>query len=125
MKLPENLLYTKDHEWALKKDGTITVGITDFAQHQLGDIVYLELPAVGSEVKQGNQFGVVESVKAVSELYSPISGKVVKVNEDLKNTPEVLNKDPYDQGWMIQVEYSNDHELTQLLSKTKYETLIS
>ena len=125
MKLQENLLYTKDHEWALKKDGTITVGITDFAQHQLGDIVYLELPAVGSEVKQGNQFGVVESVKAVSELYSPISGKVVKVNEDLKNTPEVLNKDPYDQGWMIQVEYSNDHELTQLLSKTKYETLIS
>ena len=125
MNTPDSLLYTKDHEWALSQNGIITVGITDFAQHQLGDIVYLELPSLGTQVTKGNTFGVVESVKAVSDLYAPISGEVVEVNENLKNAPETLNKDPYHAAWMIKVRVSQPNELKDLLTHEQYKKLTS
>lgn len=124
MKLPENLLYTKKHEWILKKDNILIVGITDYAQSQLGDIVYTELPVTGTEVIKGKEFGVVESVKAVSDIYAPASGKVVKINEALKETPGTLNQDPYDRGWMIYIEPSNPKELEELLTHKEYQKLI-
>ena len=125
MNVPDSLLYTKDHEWALSQNGIITVGITDFAQHQLGDIVYLELPSLGTQVTKGNTFGVVESVKAVSDLYAPISGEVVEVNENLKNAPETLNKDPYHAAWMIKVRVTQPNELKDLLTHEQYKKLTS
>ena len=125
MNTPDSLLYTKDHEWALSQNGIITVGITDFAQHQLGDIVYLELPSLGTQVTKGNTFGVVESVKAVSDLYAPISGEVVEVNENLKNAPETLNKDPYHAAWMIKVRVTQPNELKDLLTHEQYKKLTS
>ncbi len=125
MNIPDSLLYTKDHEWALHENGVITVGITDFAQNQLGDIVYVELPALGTQVTKGNTFGVVESVKAVSDLYSPVSGKVVQVNETLKNTPDAINKDPYHGAWIIKVRISHSEELKDLLTHEQYKKLIS
>ena len=125
MNTPDSLLYTKDHEWALSQNGIITVGITDFAQHQLGDIVYLELPSLGTQVTKGNTFGVVESVKAVSDLYAPISGEVIEVNENLKNAPETLNKDPYHAAWMIKVRVSQPNELKELLTHEQYKKLTS
>ena len=125
MNTPDSLLYTKDHEWALSQNGIITVGITDFAQHQLGDIVYLELPSLGTQVTKGNTFGVVESVKAVSDLYAPISGEVIEVNENLKNAPETLNKDPYHAAWMIKVRVTQPNELKDLLTHEQYKKLTS
>ena len=125
MNVPDSLLYTKDHEWALSQNGIITVGITDFAQHQLGDIVYLELPSLGTQVTKGNTFGVVESVKAVSDLYAPISGEVIEVNENLKNAPETLNKDPYHAAWMIKVRVTQPNELKDLLTHEQYKKLTS
>ncbi|HBQ21197.1 MAG: glycine cleavage system protein H [Deltaproteobacteria bacterium GWA2_38_16] len=125
MNFPETLLYTKDHEWALNKNGTVTVGITAFAQDQLGDIVYLELPKVGTTLEKGKTFGVVESVKAVSDLYSPVSGEVVKMNDPLKNSPDIINKDPYDKGWMIEVKVSNPQELKDLLTQEQYQKLVA
>src|SRR3989338_7936825 len=125
MNVPDSLLYTKDHEWALSQNGIITVGITDFAQHQLGDIVYLELPSLGTQITKGNTFGVVESVKAVSDLYAPISGEVIEVNENLKNAPETLNKDPYHAAWMIKVRVTQPNELKELLTHEQYKKLTS
>lgn len=124
MKVPKNLSYTKDHEWALIKDTTVIVGITDYAQDQLGDIVYIELPPVGTKVEKGKEFGVVESVKAVSELYSPVSGEIIKINDSLKNSCETINRDPYDKGWMIHIKMRHPQELQELLNKTQYEELI-
>jgi len=125
MNIPDSLLYTKDHEWALHENGVVTVGITDFAQNQLGDIVYVELPAPGTPVTKGNVFGVVESVKAVSDLYSPISGEVIEANEALKNAPETINKGPYHQGWIIKVRVSQPNELKELLTHEQYKKLTS
>ena len=125
MNIPDSLLYTKDHEWALHENGVVTVGITDFAQNQLGDIVYVELPAPGTSVTKGNTFGVVESVKAVSDLYSPVSGKVIEVNEPLKNTPDTINKDPYHGAWMIKIKISQTGELKELLTHEQYKQLTS
>jgi glycine cleavage system H protein len=117
---PDNLQYTKDHEWAKKSGGTITIGITAFAQNQLGDVVYVELPAVGTQITAGQPFGVVESTKAVSELFAPVSGKVVERNDALVSSPESLNDDPYDRGWMIRVEPSNA-SLDGLMDRAAYE----
>jgi len=124
MNFPDHLLYTKDHEWAMQKDAIVVVGITDYAQDQLGDIVYIELPAPGTLIEQGKEFGVIESVKAVSDLYAPVSGEVIKVNEALKETPEILNQNPYDQGWMIQVKMKDARALKTLLNHTDYQKLI-
>jgi glycine cleavage system H protein len=124
MNFPDDLRYTKEHEWARPQGSKVTVGITDFAQDQLGDVVFVELPAVGATVKRGESFGVVESTKAVSELYAPISGKVVEVNGPLVEAPETLNGDPYVKGWMIAIEPSDPAELQQLLDVKAYRALV-
>ena len=125
MNLPTDLLYSEEHEWVRREGSDIRIGITDFAQSELGDIVFVELPEVGDEIVANEPFGSVESVKTVSELYAPISGKVVEVNEDLEDNPEYVNESPYEQAWMIVVEPSDDAELDDLLSADQYEAHIS
>ncbi len=122
---PENVKYTKEHEWVRVEGDTAVVGITFHAQDELGDIVFVELPEVGAEVKQMKEFGVVESVKTVSSLYSPVSGKVTEVNSALASSPEVINEDPYGKGWMIKIKMSAPKEADALLSSQKYQELIS
>jgi glycine cleavage system H protein len=125
---PDDLYYTKDHEWARieERDGKklATIGVTRFAVEQLGDVTQVDLPKEGESVKQAEVFGSVESVKAVSDLFAPISGKVVKVNSPLADSPEYVNEDPYDEGWMIQVEVSNAKELDGLLDAPAYQTFL-
>ncbi len=124
MEFPKDLKYTKDHEWT-KVQGTIaTVGITAHAQSSLGDVVHVELPAIGKTLKTGDSFGVVESVKAVSDLYAPLSGKVVEVNKNLLADPTAVNQSPYDSGWMIKIELQNPSETKTLLEPAAYETLV-
>ena len=120
---PNDLLYTKDHEWARLDTGgkTATIGVTRFAVDQLGDVTQVDLPKEGETVRQGEVFGSVESVKAVSDLFAPFSGKVVKVNTPLSEAPEYVNEDPYDEGWMIQVEVSDAKELEALMTAKQYE----
>ncbi|BCU80652.1 glycine cleavage system H protein [Polycladomyces abyssicola] len=126
MNLPKELRYSEEHEWVKEEgDNKVRVGITDFAQSELGDIVFVELPEVGSEVTAGEPFGSVESVKTVSELYAPVSGKVVEVNGDLEDAPEKVNESPYGDGWMIVVEMSDPSDLDKLLSAEKYEELVN
>lgn len=121
---PAGLKYTKEHEW-IKVEGNVgIVGITFFAQDQLGDVVFVELPAVGRTLKQNEQFGVVESVKTVSDLYCPVSGKVVEVNSELESAPELVNQGPYEQGWMLKIELSNPAEVDALLDAAGYEAFI-
>ena len=124
MTFPENLKYTKDHEWIRIEGDTGVVGITDYAQSELGDVVFVELPQKGKHLKQGESFGTVEAVKAVSDLYSPLSGEVLDVNPALEPTPELVNKDPYAGGWMIKVKISNKNELSSLLDAKTYKELI-
>ncbi len=124
MEIPEDLRYTREHEWARTKGTRIVVGITDFAQDQLGDVVYVELPDVGDPVKKGESFGVVESTKAVSELFAPITGKVVEVNNPLSDAPEAINEDPYEEGWMIVIEPSDPKELDALLDAKAYRAFV-
>ncbi len=121
---PDNLQYTKDHEWVRLEDGIGTVGISDFAQEQLGDVVHVQLPRVGEKFEAHGTFGEVESVKTFSELYSPVSGEVVEVNEALGETPELVNSDPYGGGWMIKIKLSNAGEIDGLLSSSEYEDFI-
>ena len=124
MNIPESLKYTEDHEW-IKIDGDIvTVGITDFAQNELGDIVYVEIETEGEEIDKGEVFGTVEAVKTVSDLFMPISGEVVEVNEELESSPEVVNEDPYEKGWMIKIKVSNSDELDDLLSAENYTEVV-
>ncbi len=124
MQIPEELKYTKDHEWTRIEDDVATVGITDFAQSELGDIVFVELPGVGDETQLGESFGTIEAVKAVSDLFAPLSGEVVEVNDNLADEPEIINKDPYGDGWIIKIKLSDKSEVDKLLDKTKYEELI-
>jgi glycine cleavage system H protein len=122
--VPANLKYTKEHEW-VKVDGKVaTVGITDWAQSELGDIVFVELPEVGAVVGQMDPFGTIEAVKAVSELFSPVSGKVIETNAALNDDPMIVNRDPYGEGWMIKVELSDVAEVNQLLDANNYQKLI-
>ena len=123
MAYPSNLKYTKDHEWIDLTGDKGRVGITDYAQQQLGDVVYVELPEVGAKLKQGQSFGTIESVKAVSELYAPISGEVVEVNAALKEKPEVVNADPHG-AWMIVVRLTNAGESDALLDASQYQALV-
>lgn len=120
MNVPAELKYSEEHEWVRVEGKRATVGITDFAQSELGDIVFVELPEVGDTVEFGEPFGSVESVKTVSELYAPVSGKVVEVNETLADAPEKVNESPYGEGWMIVVELSDESELDQLWTADKY-----
>lgn len=122
--LPEDLLYSEDHEWIKKEGNKVRIGITDFAQSELGDIVFVELPEEGDEIESGESFGSVESVKTVSELYAPISGTVVEVNEDLEDAPESVNESPYESAWMIVVEPADESELDKLLSAEQYKAHI-
>ena len=125
MNFPENLKYTKDHEWILVDGNTGTVGITEYAQGELGDVVFVELPAVGKSLKQLESFGTIEAVKAVSDLFAPVSGSVAEINKALASTPELVNKDPYGDGWMVKVTLSNPAELGSLLNATAYKALIA
>src|SRR5437762_6324089 len=122
---PDSLRFTKEHEWARVRGNTATIGITAFAKDQLGDVVYLELPEVGATITKGQPFGVVESTKAVSELFAPVSGKVTKTNESLVDAPEGINDDPHEKGWMIEVEMSAPNETGELLTAKQYEELLA
>ncbi len=122
---PESLKYTKEHEWARIRGNTAQVGITAYAKDQLGDVVYLELLEPGTAVTRGQPFGVVESTKAVSELFAPVSGKVTKVNQALVDAPEGINEDPYEKGWMAEIEMSSPAEASELLSAKQYEELLA
>ena len=124
MTFPNNLKYTKDHEWILIEGDTGTIGITDYAQGELGDIVFVELPEKGKVFAQGDSFGTIEAVKAVSDLYAPVSGSVLEANRNLENEAEAVNKDPYGKGWMIKVKLSQKDELTSLLDADSYRALV-
>ena len=124
MIVPEKLRYSQDHEWVATDGDTIRVGITDYAQDALGDVVFVELPEVGSEVTAGGTFGEVESTKSVSELYAPMSGEIVEVNNDLVDRPERLNDDPYGEGWICVIKVSDSSQLDGLLDAEAYQTLI-
>jgi glycine cleavage system H protein len=124
MEFPEALRYTKEHEWARIEGNRVVVGITDYAQEELGDVVFVELPQVGAVVEAMGTFGVVESVKAVSDLYAPVSGTVVQTNTDLEERPELVNASPYGDGWMIVIEISKAEELQGLLNATDYQQYI-
>ena len=125
MEFPAHLHYTKEHEWARLEGDRVVVGITDFAQKELGDVVFVELPKVGASVEATREFGVVESVKAVSDIYAPVSGTVVEANIILEDQPELVNSSPYGQGWIAVIVLSNRAELNQLLSAAEYQAYIS
>ncbi|HEX7406092.1 MAG TPA: glycine cleavage system protein GcvH [Candidatus Binatia bacterium] len=125
MEFPEDLKYSKEHEWVLVEDNVATVGITDYAQDQLGDIVFVELPAIDDKVSKEDAFGVVESVKAVSDIYAPVSGKVLEVNDDLPDNPEMVNEDAYGDGWMIKIEMNDPDELQELMTAAEYEVYVA
>jgi glycine cleavage system H protein len=118
---PEENLYSKDHEWIFVQDSVATIGITDFAQHELGDVVYVDLPEVGDTFEANEPFGSVESVKAVSEIFCPIGGEVVEVNSKLEANPELINESPHQKAWMIRIRLTNPEELKELLSAEEYE----
>lgn len=122
--VPEDLLYTEKHEWVRISGDTATIGITDYAQSQLGDIVYLELPPIGGKVKQMESFGIVEAVKAVSDLYAPLSGVVIEVNEEIRSNPSLIKSSPYDKGWLIKIKIDDPKESQILLKVQDYRALI-
>ena len=121
MEFPEHLKYTEEHEWVEMENNVARVGITDYAQSELGDIVFVELPGVGTEVSQGSVFGTIEAVKTVSDLYAPLGGKVVEVNEELVDQPEKINESPYGDGWMIKIEVTDTDEATSLMEAKDYQ----
>lgn len=123
--IPENLHYSKDHEWVKVEGDVATIGVTDFAQHSLGDVVYVELPGVGDTFGSHEAFGSVESVKAVSEVFIPVAGEIVEINEGLNDSPEVVNTDPYGDGWMIKVKMDNPGDADAMLSAAEYEEYLS
>ena len=125
MKIPTGLKYSRDHEWVKIEGNRATVGITDYAQSQLGDVVFVEVPVVDSEIAMGASFSVVESVKAVSDIYAPVGGVIVEVNEALADTPEIMNEDPYGDGWLAVIEMTDKVDLSELLSSDEYEKLIA
>ena len=125
MEFPANLRYTKEHEWARQEGNRVVVGITDYAQKELGDVVFVELPEVGTIVATTDTFGVVESVKAVSDLYAPVSGTIVEANTILEDQPELVNASPYGQGWMVAIEAAFIEELQQLLTAAEYQAYVA
>jgi glycine cleavage system H protein len=122
--IPDDLRYVESHEWIRPDDGPVRVGISDFAQDELGDVVFVELPEEGDELTQGEAFGVVESIKAVSDIYAPVSGAVVAVNEALFDRPELLNDDPYGEGWLLELDPADDAEFDELLTSDEYRDQI-
>ena len=124
MNVPESLLYTKDHEWMRLEGDFGYIGITDFAQNELGDIVFVEIETLGETLKKEEVFGTIEAVKTVSDLFMPVGGEVIEVNPYLESTPDVVNKDPYGNGWMIKIKISNPAEVSELFSAEKYQTIL-
>ncbi|MCE5096587.1 glycine cleavage system protein GcvH [Staphylococcus devriesei] len=124
MAVPSEFKYSKEHEWVKVEGNTATIGITEYAQGELGDIVFVELPDVDDEINEGDTFGSVESVKTVSELYAPVSGKVVEINDELEDSPEFVNESPYEKAWMVKVELSDESQLDELLSADQYKEMI-
>ena len=124
MNNPDNLFYTKEHEWVNLKDNKAVIGITDYAQGQLGDVIFIEFPKVGQEINAGDVFGEVEAVKTVSELYAPVSGTIIELNEELENSPDLVNNDPYGDGWIIKINPNNPDERDELMNFLSYEELI-
>jgi glycine cleavage system H protein len=123
--VPSNLRYTKDHEWVkVESDGTVTVGITDYAQAALGDVTFIDLPKVGKQLESADVFGTVESVKAASDLYSPVSGEVIAINSSLNDTPDLVNREPYEKAWMIKMKLKSAAELDKLLDSSSYQSLL-
>ena len=125
MNVPSELKYTKEHEWVKIEGNIATIGITEFAQSELGDIVFVELPDVGSAVAQMKSFGTIEAVKAVSDMFSPVTGKVTEVNEILDSDPMIINREPYESGWILKVELSEPSEIEQLLDDSSYKSIIA
>ena len=125
MQIPNNLKYSKEHEWVRVEGNKVVVGISDYAQSQLGDIVFVELPEIGASVIAGKRFSVVESVKAVSDIFSPVSGKIVAVNEGLNDAPEKINQAPYGDGWIAVIEMSDSNQLTELMDDTAYAAQVA
>jgi len=125
MEIPRGLKYSKEHEWVITEESIAIIGITDHAQEQLGEIVYVELPAVGDKVSKDDPFGVIESVKAVSDIYAPVSGMVVEVNEDLPESPETVNEDPYGDGWLIKVRMNDASDLDDLMDGDEYKEMLA
>ena len=125
MKIPENLKYTKDHEWVVLNGDIATIGITDFAQGELGDIVFVEIETVGEKLSKEEIFGTIEAVKTVSDVFMPMSGEILEKNENLDESPETINKDPYGKGWMIKVQISGPSEFDELLNAAEYQELIA
>ena len=124
MNLPENLKYTDDHEWISVKDDVAIVGITDFAQSELGDIIFVEFPDTGISINQKDSIGTLEAVKTVADIYSPVTGEIIEVNDNLESSPELINEDPYEEGWILKIKISNKDELDGLLSNSDYEKMI-
>ncbi|MFQ5453253.1 MAG: glycine cleavage system protein GcvH [Candidatus Zixiibacteriota bacterium] len=125
MNIPAELKYTKEHEWVKMEGNVAVVGITDYAQSELGDIVFIELPEIGDEIVQAKPFGVIEAVKAVSDMFAPVSGKVAAINNNLDDNPMVINQDPYGEGWMLKIELSDMEEIDKLLDADSYKKIIS
>ena len=125
MLVPNHLLYTKDHEWVEFKEEYALVGITDYAQSQLGDVIFVEFPEIGEDLISGSSFGEVEAVKTVSDLFAPISGKVLSVNEEIENTPDLVNSDPYKKGWLVKISPSNYEEKDGLMNFEEYKSFIN
>jgi glycine cleavage system H protein len=124
MNIPANLKYTKDHEWVLINGDEATIGITEFAQSELGDIVFVEIETIGETMEKEAVFGSIEAVKTVSDLFMPLSGEIISLNEDLENNPELVNTDPYGKGWMIKIKYTDLDEISELLDNKSYEALV-
>ncbi|MHB1680290.1 MAG: glycine cleavage system protein GcvH [bacterium] len=125
MDIPKNFKYNSEHLWVKANGDKALIGVTDFAQDQLGDVIYVDIPELGYELEQNESFGTIESAKSVSELYAPVSGQVVRINESLKDEPELINEEPYDAGWILEVKLSNENEIGELLSKEQYEELLN
>lgn len=124
MSIPNNLKYTKEHEWVFVEDSIGTIGVTDYAQGELGDVVYVDIDPALSEIKKGESIGTIEAVKTVSDIFAPYSGKVIEINNEVKDSPEIVNTDPYGKGWMIKIEISNPEDLEDLLDASAYQALI-
>jgi len=124
MKLPDDLKYTKEHEWTRIEGNVATIGVTDFAQSELGDIAWIEMPEIGKEIQKDDSFGTIEAVKTIEDLYAPLSGKIIAINEELLDSPELVNNDPYGKGWIAKIEFKDEAELSNLLSAKDYSGLI-
>ena len=125
MDIPKNLLFTKDHEWARVVNNIVTIGITDFAQSELGDIIFVEFPEIGDMVDVGSSTGTIEAVKTVTDIFSPVKGKIIEINNGIDNSPEVMNTDPYGDGWLMKIELTDEDCSSELMSPSEYESFVN